>query len=106
MWRVRAVWDRHAREATTEPTGDATAGRGGGTRPFGGACSAVPAEGEGGVDGMADDPVATAASDHPEPSPLVQAVQAAGLVDTSPAPRTSPSAPPPTAPSPSSRRRT
>jgi uncharacterized surface protein with fasciclin (FAS1) repeats len=49
---------------------------------FGAACSAVPAEGEGSFSGMADDPVATAASNNPVLSTLVQAVQAAGLVDT------------------------
>ncbi len=50
--------------------------------PFGPACSQVPTEGEGSVDGMADDPVATAASNNPLLSDLVDAVSAAGLVDT------------------------
>jgi uncharacterized surface protein with fasciclin (FAS1) repeats len=50
--------------------------------PFGDACAAVPADGQGSFDGMADDPVATAASNNPELSTLVTAVQAAGLVDT------------------------
>ena len=50
--------------------------------PFGDACAAVPADGEGSFDGMADDPVATAASNNPELSTLVSAVDAAGLVDT------------------------
>jgi uncharacterized surface protein with fasciclin (FAS1) repeats len=49
---------------------------------FGDACAAVPADGEGSFDGMADDPVATAASNNPELSTLVTAVDAAGLVDT------------------------
>ncbi|HWG93052.1 MAG TPA: fasciclin domain-containing protein [Mycobacteriales bacterium] len=49
---------------------------------FGAACSAVPADGEGSFSGMSDDPVATAASNNPVLSTLVQAVQAAGLVDT------------------------
>ncbi|MEU6944886.1 fasciclin domain-containing protein [Streptomyces sp. NPDC046316] len=53
-----------------------------GNGPFGPGCSALPTEGEGSVDGMADDPVATAASNNPELSTLVSAVQAAGLVDT------------------------
>jgi uncharacterized surface protein with fasciclin (FAS1) repeats len=50
--------------------------------PFGAGCSAVPADGEGSFTGMADDPVATAASNNPALSTLVQAVTAAGLVDT------------------------
>jgi uncharacterized surface protein with fasciclin (FAS1) repeats len=50
--------------------------------PFGAACSAVPTSGEGSVDGMADDPVATAASNNPLLSTLVEAVGAANLVDT------------------------
>ncbi|MEU7033476.1 fasciclin domain-containing protein [Streptomyces sp. NPDC046237] len=53
-----------------------------GNGAFGPGCSALPAEGEGSVDGMADDPVATAASNNPELSTLVSAVKAAGLVDT------------------------
>ena len=50
--------------------------------PFGQGCSAVPAEGEGSFTGMSDDPVATAASNNPALSTLVQAVTAANLVDT------------------------
>lgn len=50
--------------------------------PFGTACSAVPADGEGSFTGMADDPVATAASNNPVLSTLVTAVTKAGLVDT------------------------
>ncbi|UOY00812.1 fasciclin domain-containing protein [Blastococcus sp. PRF04-17] len=50
--------------------------------PFGSGCSAVPAEGEGSFTGMTDDPVATAASNNPALSTLVQAVTAANLVDT------------------------
>ncbi|WP_329623924.1 fasciclin domain-containing protein [Streptomyces sp. NBC_01255] len=50
--------------------------------PFGPGCAAVPTEGDGSFDGMADDPVATAASNNPELSTLVAAVQKAGLVDT------------------------
>jgi uncharacterized surface protein with fasciclin (FAS1) repeats len=49
---------------------------------FGDACTAVPTEGEGSFTGMADDPVGTAASNNPVLSTLVQAVTAAGLVDT------------------------
>lgn len=50
--------------------------------PFGPACADVPTEGEGSVDGMADDPVATAASNNPLLTTLVSAVGEAGLVDT------------------------
>ncbi|MDQ0296708.1 fasciclin domain-containing protein [Streptomyces diastaticus] len=50
--------------------------------PFGPACSSVPKEGAGSFDGMAKDPVATAASHNPELSTLVTAVRKAGLVDT------------------------
>jgi uncharacterized surface protein with fasciclin (FAS1) repeats len=50
--------------------------------PFGAGCSAVPTEGEGSFAGMADDPVATAASNIPALSTLVQAVTAANLGDT------------------------
>ena len=50
--------------------------------PFGEGCAAVPAEGEGSFTGMTDDPVATAASNNPALSTLVQAVTAANLGDT------------------------
>jgi uncharacterized surface protein with fasciclin (FAS1) repeats len=50
--------------------------------PFGPACAEVPTSGEGSVDGMADDPVATAASNNPLLKTLVAAVTEAGLVDT------------------------
>ena len=50
--------------------------------PFGAACAEVPTSGEGSVDGMADDPVATAASNNPLLKTLVAAVTEAGLVDT------------------------
>jgi uncharacterized surface protein with fasciclin (FAS1) repeats len=50
--------------------------------PFGAGCSAVPTDGEGSFTGMTDDPVATAASNNPALSTLVQAVTAANLVDT------------------------
>ena len=49
---------------------------------FGAACEAVPADGSGSFDGMAQDPVATAASNNPVLSTLVQAVGEAKLVDT------------------------
>lgn len=49
---------------------------------FGAACSAVPTSGAGSFSGMAQAPVATAASNNPVLSTLVTAVQKAGLVDT------------------------
>ncbi|WNF30424.1 fasciclin domain-containing protein [Streptomyces sp. C11-1] len=51
-------------------------------KPFGPACAGVPKDGAGSFDGMAQDPVATAASNNPALSTLVAAVQKAGLVDT------------------------
>ncbi|GGQ07646.1 fasciclin domain-containing protein [Streptomyces virginiae] len=53
-----------------------------GDEPFGAACAGVPKEGAGSFDGMAKDPVATAASNNPALSTLVSAVKQAGLVDT------------------------
>jgi uncharacterized surface protein with fasciclin (FAS1) repeats len=50
--------------------------------PFGAACSAAPASGAGSLDALAQDPVATAASNTPQLSTLVTAVKKAGLVDT------------------------
>ncbi|MEV5982112.1 fasciclin domain-containing protein [Streptomyces sp. NPDC052114] len=52
------------------------------SEPFGPACASVPKEGKGSFDGMAKDPVATAASNNPALSTLVTAVKKAGLVDT------------------------
>ena len=50
--------------------------------PFGPGCASVPKEGAGSFEGMAQDPVATAASNNPALSTLVTAVKQAGLVDT------------------------
>ncbi|WP_435297194.1 fasciclin domain-containing protein [Streptomyces sp. YPW6] len=50
--------------------------------PYGPACASVPEEGAGSLEGMAKDPVATAASNNPELSTLVEAVKQADLVDT------------------------
>lgn len=49
---------------------------------FGEGCSAIPADGAGSFDGMATEPVATAASANPLLSTLVTAVGEAQLVDT------------------------
>ncbi|MFB6889801.1 fasciclin domain-containing protein [Kitasatospora sp. NPDC056327] len=63
--------------AMEPPTTQAVAGK-----PFGAACAAVPKDGAGSFQGMAADPVATAASNNPLLSTLVTAVKTAGLVDT------------------------
>src|ERR687898_1037144 len=64
-----------AAPATTAPSMTASA-------PFGAACSTVPATGPGSLDALAQDPVATAASNTPELSTLVTAVTKANLADT------------------------
>jgi uncharacterized surface protein with fasciclin (FAS1) repeats len=73
-------------EMTTGASSTTGAMNGGTTDPaaqtFGDACSAVPADGAGSFDGMAEAPVATAASNNPVLSTLVQAVTEANLVDT------------------------
>ena len=51
-------------------------------QPEGPACDQIAADGPGSSEGMADDPVATAASNNPLLSTLVSAVQEAGLVET------------------------
>src|SRR5215213_2458053 len=50
--------------------------------PFGPACAGVPASGPGSLAVIANEPVATAASQNPALSTLVAAVTKAGLVDT------------------------
>lgn len=62
-----------------EPTEEATPAADG---PFGAGCAGVPTTGQGSVEGMLDDPVATAASNNPLLKTLVAAVTEAGLVDT------------------------
>ena len=59
--------------APAAPVGDASrpADRPRACRPFGAACAAVPANGAGSFTGMATDPVATAASNNPLLSTLV-----------------------------------
>ncbi|MFD5426794.1 fasciclin domain-containing protein [Streptomyces sp. NPDC127084] len=68
-----------AEEKSTPAMDDAAPG---GDGPFGPACASVPKDGAGSFDGMAQDPVATAASNNPALSTLVAAVKKAGLVDT------------------------
>jgi uncharacterized surface protein with fasciclin (FAS1) repeats len=50
--------------------------------PFGPGCAGLPASGPGSAAAIADEPVATAASQNPDLSTLVSAVTAAGLADT------------------------
>lgn len=71
-------------EAPTEDSGDtgATGDMDPAAQVFGPACGEVPADGEGSLTGMVDDPVATAASNNPLLSTLVTAVGAADLVET------------------------
>ncbi|MGW6054203.1 fasciclin domain-containing protein [Streptomyces sp. NPDC055189] len=71
-----------ASSETTPDKGKESAGSSGMEEPFGPACASVPKDGKGSFDGMAKDPVATAASNNPELSTLVTAVKKAGLVDT------------------------
>ncbi|GHE64435.1 lipoprotein [Streptomyces longispororuber] len=72
-----ATQDSASKEAPADPSGMK-----GTDAPFGPACSSVPEDGAGSFDGMAEDPVATAASNNPALSTLVTAVKKAGLVDT------------------------
>ncbi|WP_121751265.1 fasciclin domain-containing protein [Streptomyces sp. E2N166] len=67
---------------TSDEATDGTDGAASADKPFGPACAAVPEDGAGSFDGMAQDPVATAASNNPALSTLVTAVKKAGLVDT------------------------
>ncbi|MGY1706717.1 fasciclin domain-containing protein [Geodermatophilus sp. SYSU D00697] len=52
------------------------------TGPIGAGCGTFPTEGEGSIPGMADDPLATAASHTPQLSHLTFFVQTATLVDS------------------------
>ena len=71
-------------KASSSASGDSMNNAGATTadQPFSTACSGVPKSGAGSFDGMAQDPVATAASNNPALSTLVAAVKKAGLVDT------------------------
>ncbi|MFF9199483.1 fasciclin domain-containing protein [Streptomyces sp. NPDC014779] len=76
--------DAAATSAAADPSTAATPQEGATAmdEPFGPACAGVPKEGAGSFEGMAKDPVATAASNNPALSTLVSAVKQAGLVDT------------------------
>lgn len=70
---------KDSKKNDNKPTPSATATT---AANFGAGCAAVPKDGKGSFQGMATDPVATAASNNPALSTLVAAVKAAGLVDT------------------------
>ena len=67
---------------TSAPSDTTTSSSDASAMVFGASCSAVPKDGKGSFNGMATDPVATAASNNPLLSTLVTAVKQAGLVDT------------------------
>ena len=69
-------------EATTTQASADNSGATETAAPEGDACAAVPADGAGSFSGMAQDPVATAASNNPELTTLVAAVTAADLGTT------------------------
>ncbi|MFJ5520313.1 fasciclin domain-containing protein [Streptomyces griseoluteus] len=71
-----------SKASASAPAPESSAGTSSMDQPFGPACSSVPKSGAGSFDGMAKDPVATAASNNPALSTLVTAVKKAGLVDT------------------------
>ena len=68
--------------ATDTPTEEMTTDDMTMTAPFGPGCAAVPTSGDGSFEGMATEPVATAASSNPLLTQLVAAVTEAGLGDT------------------------
>ncbi len=77
--------DDTASSAPAEPTEEPETGGESdiASQVFGDACSAIPTDGKGSLDGMVTDPVATAASNNPLLSTLVTAVGAVpGLADT------------------------
>ena len=64
------------------PSATADAAMNAGADTFGPGCKLIPKDGKGSFNGMATDPVATAASNNPLLKTLVTAVGKAGLVDT------------------------
>jgi uncharacterized surface protein with fasciclin (FAS1) repeats len=77
-----AAADKAATSAPAEEKSSPAETSGTADGPFGPGCASVPKDGAGSFDGMAKDPVATAASNNPALSTLVTAVKKAGLVDT------------------------
>ena len=74
-----AAADTSTSEMSTSPSSDAMDA---GAQTFGPGCASIPADGAGSFDGMATEPVATAASANPLLTTLVAAVGKAGLGDT------------------------
>jgi uncharacterized surface protein with fasciclin (FAS1) repeats len=74
-----AATDTSTSGTSTSPSGDAMDA---GAQTFGPGCASIPADGAGSFDGMATEPVATAASANPLLTTLVAAVGKAGLGDT------------------------
>jgi uncharacterized surface protein with fasciclin (FAS1) repeats len=74
--------DETQASGSSDTTAPSTSTPAAGTAPFGPACAGVPASGPGSLAAIADEPVATAASQNPALSTLVTAVTKAGLVDT------------------------
>jgi uncharacterized surface protein with fasciclin (FAS1) repeats len=69
--------------ATPAPVGGAAPGDSNlADAPFGTACASIPSVGPGSLQGMAKSAVATAASNNPALTKLVQAISTAGLTDT------------------------
>ncbi|MGO4255191.1 fasciclin domain-containing protein [Marmoricola sp. RAF53] len=71
---------KSAADPTPSTAADAMTNAGADT--FGAGCKLIPADGKGSFNGMATDPVATAASNNPLLKTLVSAVGVAGLGDT------------------------
>ncbi|WP_110207402.1 fasciclin domain-containing protein [Nocardioides daejeonensis] len=67
---------------TSSMKSDDTGATSAGDQTFGAGCKLIPADGAGSFNGMATEPVATAASANPLLTTLVKAVGEAGLVDT------------------------
>ncbi|WP_109506778.1 fasciclin domain-containing protein [Nocardioides speluncae] len=71
-----------ATEDSPPPTEEEPPADDAGAQTFGPGCKLIPASGAGSFNGMATEPVATAASANPLLTTLVTAVKKAGLVDT------------------------
>jgi uncharacterized surface protein with fasciclin (FAS1) repeats len=74
--------DSNASSAAKETPAAAPAADNAGAHTFGPGCKLIPSDGKGSFNGMATDPVATAASNNPLLKTLVAAVGVAGLGDT------------------------
>ena len=74
--------DSESSSPAKETTAAAAPADNAGADTFGPGCKLIPSDGKGSFNGMATDPVATAASNNPLLKTLVSAVGAAGLGDT------------------------